>query len=260
MISIGSLRRITTARARGVGHISGATSVVLLSTLVSSQHIGGEVGAAPTYQLYHCPIISNKAFLDSVPSTPLLTEGAGLPAVGENKLPLKLKDPGSFIMPFNIGESYYAKALCDLGPSINLTPTSVSRRLGICKARPTIITLQLTDLSLAYPEGKIEDVLVRVDTFIFPIDFIIFDFEADKEVPIILERPFLEASRTRIDVQKGELIMQVQDEQVTFNVLKALRYPDEVKDCFTISEEDPLVSAKLEYNDQLEDISSVSSH
>ncbi|XP_012461442.1 uncharacterized protein LOC105781445 [Gossypium raimondii] len=76
----------------------------------------------------------------------------------QNKLPPKLRDPRSFIIPYNIGESYSGKALCDLGSSINLMPSSMFRRLGIGKARPTTITLQLADRSLAYPEVKIEDV------------------------------------------------------------------------------------------------------
>ena len=48
------------------------------------------------------------------------------------------------------------------------------------------MTLQLADRSHGYPEGKIEDVLVKVDKFIFPLDFIVMDFEANKEVSIIL--------------------------------------------------------------------------
>ncbi|XP_012435453.1 uncharacterized protein LOC105762087 [Gossypium raimondii] len=98
----------------------------------------------------------------------------------QNKFPPKLKDPGSFIMPCNIGESYSGKALCDLVSSINLMPTSECKRLGIGKAKRTTITLQLVDQSLAYPKGNIEDVLVHVAKFIFPADFIILDFEADK--------------------------------------------------------------------------------
>ncbi|KAA3473721.1 retroelement pol polyprotein-like [Gossypium australe] len=39
------------------------------------------------------------------------------------------------------------------------------------------------------------------------------DFEVDKEVPIILGRPFLATGRTMIDVQKGELTMRVQVNQ-----------------------------------------------
>ena len=47
----------------------------------------------------------------------------------------------------------------------------------------------------------IEDVLVKVDKFIFPADVIVLDMEEDKEIPIILGRPFLATSTTMIDVQ-----------------------------------------------------------
>ncbi|KAL5563908.1 hypothetical protein UlMin_033655 [Ulmus minor] len=109
----------------------------------------------------------------------------------QTKIPPKLKDPGSFTIPCSIGNTYCGRALCDLGASINLMPMSIFKQLGIGDARPTTVTLQLADCSFAHPEGKIEDVLIRVDKFVFPADFIILDFEADREVPIILGRPFL---------------------------------------------------------------------
>ncbi|XP_062100510.1 uncharacterized protein LOC133806424 [Humulus lupulus] len=129
---------------------------------------------------------------------------------------------------------------------INLMPMSVYRQLGIGEVRPTTVTLQLADRSLAYPDGKIEDVLVKVDKFIFPADFIVLDYEADREIPIILGRHFLAIGRTLIDVQKGELTMRVQDEQVTFNVFKAMRFPDEVEECSAISVVDSLASREFE--------------
>ena len=82
-------------------------------------------------------------------------------------------------------------ALCDLGASINLMLLSVFRQLQLVKAKPTTVTLQLADRSLAHPRGVIEDVLVKVDKFIFPADFIVLDMEEDTNVPIILGRPFL---------------------------------------------------------------------
>ncbi|XP_060972264.1 uncharacterized protein LOC115717683 [Cannabis sativa] len=94
------------------------------------------------------------------------------------------------------------RALCDLGASINLMPMSIFKKLGIGEARPTTVTLQLVDRSMAHPDGKIEDVLVKVDKFIFPADFIILDYEEDREILIILGRPFLATGRTFIDVEK----------------------------------------------------------
>ncbi|KAL5573329.1 hypothetical protein UlMin_022926 [Ulmus minor] len=104
----------------------------------------------------------------------------------QTKIPPKLKDPGSFIIPCSIGNTYCGRALCDLGASINLMPMSVFKQLGIGEARPTTVTLQLADRSFAHPGGKIEDVLIRVDKFIFPVDFIILDFEAIEKCQLYL--------------------------------------------------------------------------
>ena len=52
---------------------------------------------------------------------------------------------------------------------------------------------------------------MKVDKFIFPVDFIILDMQEDKEVPIILGPPFLTTRRAMIDVQKGELGLRVQE-------------------------------------------------
>ncbi|XP_038904359.1 uncharacterized protein LOC120090714 [Benincasa hispida] len=127
-------------------------------------------------------------------------------------------------------------ALCDLGASINLMPLSIVKKLDIGEARPTTITLQLANRSIKLPEGKIEDVLVQVDKFIFPVDFIILDYEADREIPIILGRLFLATRQALIDVQKGELTIQVDDQEVKFNVLNALKYPGDIENCQYIEE------------------------
>ncbi|KAL5564153.1 hypothetical protein UlMin_027317 [Ulmus minor] len=73
----------------------------------------------------------------------------------QSRLPPKLQDPGSFTIPCYIGGQYCGKALCDLGASINLMPMSIFKTLGIGEARPTTVSLQLADRSIAQPEGKI---------------------------------------------------------------------------------------------------------
>ena len=67
--------------------------------------------------------------------------------------------------------------------------------------KPTNVSLPLVDRSITYPMGISEDVLVKVDKFIFPIDFIILDIQEDQEVPLKLGRPFLATGRALIDVQ-----------------------------------------------------------
>ena len=109
----------------------------------------------------------------------------------QRKLPPNLKDLGSFTVPCTIEEHYIGKDLCDLGVSVNLMSFSIYRKLQIGEAMPTSVSLQLTDRTLAFPRGVIEDVLVKVDKLLLPTDFIILDMDEDKDVPIILGRPFL---------------------------------------------------------------------
>ncbi|XP_073137404.1 uncharacterized protein [Henckelia pumila] len=127
----------------------------------------------------------------------------------QKKLPQKLKDPGSFTIPCFIGGSKVNRALCDLGDSINLMSFSIYRTLELGEVRATTITLQLADRSITYPRGIVEDVLVKVDKFIFLADFVILDMDEDEETPLIFGRPFLVTARALIDVHKGELTLRV---------------------------------------------------
>ncbi|KAL4323535.1 hypothetical protein GQ457_11G021670 [Hibiscus cannabinus] len=97
-------------------------------------------------------------------------------ALMHNKVPAKKTDPDSFTIECFIGHNYPTKVLCDPGASINLMPKSVFQKLGIGEAKPTTVMLQLADHSYVQPEGKIEDILVQVDKFIFPADFLILDW------------------------------------------------------------------------------------
>ena len=170
----------------------------------------------PNYVKFLKDILARKRRLGEFETVALTQESSHML---QSKIPAKVKDPESFTIPRSIGTRYTSRALCDLGASINLIPLYVFKQLGVGECTPTTVTLQLADISHAYLEGKIKDVLVKVDKFIFLVDFIVLDFEADQEVPIILGRHFLATRKTLIDVQKGELTMRVNDQQVTFNVL-----------------------------------------
>ncbi|KAL5565577.1 hypothetical protein UlMin_028741 [Ulmus minor] len=197
----------------------------------------------PKYAKFMKEILSKKRKLGDY-ETVMLNEECS--AVLQRKLPQKLKDPGSFTIPCTIGSCNFDKVLCDLGASINLMPLSVFRKLGLGEVKPTSISLQLADRSVKYPRGVIEDVLIKVDKFIFPADFVVLDMEEDREIPLILGRPFLATGRTLIDVQQGKLILRVQDEQVTFDVFEAMKFPSEVQSCFQINTLDRLISETFE--------------
>ena len=103
------------------------------------------------------------------------------------------------------------KALLDLGASVNLLPYSVYKQLGLGELKPTTITLSLADRSVKIPKGTVEDVLVHVDKFYYPMDFVVLDTNSvamgANYVPIILGRPFFATSNAIINSQNG--IMQL---------------------------------------------------
>ncbi|XP_070050705.1 uncharacterized protein [Nicotiana tomentosiformis] len=176
----------------------------------------------------------------------------------------KLEDPSAFTIPCTIGSANFAKALCDLGASINLMSYSVFKTLGIGQPRPTSMRLQMADQTMKRPLGIIDDVLVRVDKFILPADFVILDYEVEYEVPIILGRPFLATGKALVDVKAGELTFRVGDEKVVFHVFKSMRLPNSNKVCsfmdlvtevivddtrVMINVEDPLEAELLNHED-----------
>ncbi|XP_042022985.1 uncharacterized protein LOC121770298 [Salvia splendens] len=154
----------------------------------------------PKYAKFLKEVIAQKTSWGQV-DTINLTENCS--ALLQRKLPAKLKDPGSFTVDCLIGGYKVENALCDLGASINLMPLSVFKQLNIGTLKPTSATLQMTDRSVAYPEGIMEDLLIKVGEFIFPVDFMVLDMEEDKGVPLLLERPFLATSKANINVKNG---------------------------------------------------------
>ena len=124
-------------------------------------------------------------------------------AIIQSKNPVKYKDPGSPTISVNIGGNCIDKSLLDLGASVNLLPYSVYKQLGLGELKPTNITLSLADRSVKIPKGIVEDVLVKIDKFYYPVDFVVLDTEPienePNHVPIILGRPFLATANAIIN-------------------------------------------------------------
>ena len=103
------------------------------------------------------------------------------------------------------------KALLNLGANVNLLPYSVYKQLGLGELKPTTITLSLAYRSVKILKGIVKDVLVKVDKFYYPIDFVVLDTKpvvgGINHVPIILGRPFLATSNAIINCRNG--VMQL---------------------------------------------------
>ena len=141
-------------------------------------------------------------------------------AIIECKTPMKYKDPRCPTISVNIGGTYVEKALLDLGASVNLLPYSMYKQLGLGELKPTSITLSLVDRSIKIPKGTIEDVLIQVDKFYYPVDFVVLETEpvavGANHVPIILRRPFLVTLNAIINFQNG--VMQLTFGNMTLEV------------------------------------------
>ena len=167
----------------------------------------------PTYAKFLKDLCTIKRGLGIEKKT-FLTEQVSV--IIQSKTAIKYKDPGSPTISVNIGGTCIDKALLDLGASVNLLPYSVYKQLGLGELKPTNITLSLADRSVKIPKGIVElgiveDVLVKVDKFYYPVDFVVLDTEpiavGPNHVPIILGRPFLATSNAIINCRNG--VMQL---------------------------------------------------
>ena len=101
-------------------------------------------------------------------------------------------------------------------------PLSVVKRLSLGELTPIAITLQMAYRTMTQL-GVLEDELIKVGKFIFPVDFVVMDMKEDTQVPLLLGRPFLDIGVAFIDVKKGELTLRVGEEAVHFNLNKSLK-------------------------------------
>ncbi|KAG5553848.1 hypothetical protein RHGRI_011652 [Rhododendron griersonianum] len=175
----------------------------------------------PTYAKFLKDLCTQKRKLN-VHKRVLLTEQVS--SIIQTNVAPKYKDPGCPTISITIGGTKIEKALLDLGASVNLLPYSVYEQLGLGEMRPTAVTLQLADRSIRVPRGMVEDVLVQVDNFIYPVDFVVLDTcpvpssQAATSTPVILGRPFLATSDAVIHCRSGLLNLTFGNMKMEVNV------------------------------------------
>ncbi|GJX18127.1 DNA-directed DNA polymerase [Tanacetum coccineum] len=198
----------------------------------------------PKYAKFLKGLLTNKARLEEACKI-IMNERCS--AVLLNKLPSKEKDPGSFTIPCDIGQLHIDNALADLGASISLMPYTMYKKLGLGEPKATRMSLELADMSIQYPRGIIENILIKVDKFILPIDLIIQDMPEDSRVPIILGRPFLATSRAMIDVFNKKITLRVGDDEVVFDVDQSIKRPTtEDDECYGIDDLDDTINEEAQ--------------
>nr|XP_027060970.1 uncharacterized protein LOC113687591 [Coffea arabica] len=159
--------------------------------------------------------------------------GENVSAVLQRKLPSKCRDPGRFTVTCRIGNTLIRNTLLDLGASINVMPKSMYASLNLGPLKETEIIIQLADRTNAYPDGLVENVLVKVNELIFSADFYVLDMDDDHSPdpsPLLLGRPFLSTAQIKIDVNKEFSEFACRDKfKFTENKYKGMKTLYEVK-------------------------------
>ncbi|XP_017974473.1 PREDICTED: uncharacterized protein LOC108661554 [Theobroma cacao] len=155
-------------------------------------------------------------------------------AIIHNKLPPKLRDQGSFSIPYSIVNFNFSKALCDLSVGVSIMPLSVPRRIGLKGIQHTIVTLQLVDRTIRHPCGVIKNVLLKLGKLFILIYFIVLETEEDEEVLTILRHPFLATTGALIDVREGRITFRVRDEVVEFTIFNTTMSPSTTTHCYRV--------------------------
>ncbi|GJV34292.1 reverse transcriptase domain-containing protein [Tanacetum coccineum] len=160
----------------------------------------------PNYGKFLKELVSNKHKLKQISSTFLSDDSS---AIIQNKFPLKLGDPGSFLIPCTFSKTFSYNALAYLGASINLMPYSLYAKLSLETLKPTKMSVRLAYRSFQYPIGITKNMLVKVGKFTFLIDFVILEMEEDSKIPLILRRPSLHTANAVIRVKQNNSILDI---------------------------------------------------
>ena len=175
-----------------------------------------------------------------------------------NNLPPKYKDPGSPTISIVVENSKLGHALVDLGASVNLLPYSVYVDLGLGELEPTNITLQLAYRCVKIPRGIVKDVLVQVDKFYFPVDFVMLDTQPvvnqGTQFPVILGRPFLATANAIIHCRGGLMTLSFGNITVNLNIFNVIKGMGDEEDVCEVNMVDSMVQKYLDnvsYDDSL---------
>ncbi|GKA38525.1 reverse transcriptase domain-containing protein [Tanacetum coccineum] len=186
----------------------------------------------PNYGKFLKELVSNKNKIKQISAAFLSDESS---AILQNKVPPKLGDPESFLIPCKFNKDFSCNASADLDASINLMSYCLYAKLSLETLKPTKMRVRLADRSFQYPVGIAENMLVEVGKFTSPADFVILKMEEDSKVPLILGRPFLHTADAVIRVKQKKLNLEVGTERIIFHIDSAMKHSYSNDDtCFSI--------------------------
>ena len=110
-----------------------------------------------------------------------------------------------------------------------MLPCSVFLKFGLGELHPTPVVLQLADRSMKIHHDIVEDVLIQVDKFYFPVDFIVIDTQpiqdSRKHILIILCRPFLATADAHTQCRTGNMQLSFNNMTIELNIFNIAKQP-----------------------------------
>jgi hypothetical protein len=124
--------------------------------------------------------------------------------------PVKYADLGNPIVTVQIQGCFFPNTLVDLGAAINMLTMETCNTLGFDSFDPTLIMLQLVDLSVVKPLVTLHDIAISVDSWEYPTYFIIINPRSGLEGhPLILGRPWLMTVDAYIGCRSGKMTISM---------------------------------------------------
>ncbi|CAN6445586.1 unnamed protein product [Victoria cruziana] len=196
------------------------------------------ISQVPAYARFLKELYTKKRRSRRIPESIMLSEETSFVLL--RRMPPKLEDPGAPIIQCIIRNIRVGRALLDLGASVNVLPGYFYDAFQLEGLQPTSMTIQLADRSVKSPRGVLEDILLKIEDFVFLVDFVILDMEgvdADHQTPIILGRPFLATANVCINCRTGVLEISFGDQKLRLNIFHAGMRPASDR-CISFAEAD----------------------
>ncbi|XP_042059475.1 uncharacterized protein LOC121803979 [Salvia splendens] len=179
----------------------------------------------------------------------MITEENVSAVIQRSDLPSKKTGLGMFTLHILIEDIQVEHAMCDLGASINVLPYSIYRKLREAKLVDTDIMIQLADRSCIHHEGILEDLILKVNDFLYLADFFVIKMTEPttrESSGVLPGRSFLSMASTIIDVRNGTISLDFNREQFTFNIDEAMKRPADSENVYSVDVTEPLVQEYLE--------------